>query len=87
MERRMGIWQIHGRTYEPYNIQPMRTLIIGSVLFLIWIVLSTVCFLTTRGFLGQDARPAEVPVVEALPEVPEPEPAPESARYHPTLSG
>lgn len=55
----------------------MRTIIIGSVLFLIWIVLSTVCFLTTRGFMGKDAQLAEAPVLEMLPEVVEPEPEPE----------
>jgi OOP family OmpA-OmpF porin len=55
----------------------MRTIIIGSVLFLIWIILSTVCFLSTRGFMGKDAQLAEAPVVEVLPEAVEPEPEPQ----------
>jgi OOP family OmpA-OmpF porin len=55
----------------------MRTIIVGSVLFIIWIVLSTCYFLNTRGYSGKDAQLAEAPVVEVLPEAVEPEPLPE----------
>lgn len=55
----------------------MRTIIIGSVLFLIWIALSTFYYLNTRGFCDKDAQLAEAPVIEVLPEAVEPEPVPE----------
>jgi len=55
----------------------MKTIIAGSVLFLIWIILSTCYYLNTRGFCGKEAQLAEEPVMEVLPEAVEPEPAPE----------
>jgi OOP family OmpA-OmpF porin len=55
----------------------MRTIIIGSVLFLIWIVLSTLFYLNSKGFLDADAQVAEAPATEVLPEAVEPEPEPE----------
>jgi len=55
----------------------MKTIITGSVLFLIWMVLSTSYFLNTRGYIGKNAQLAKEPVMEVVPEAVEPEPAPE----------
>jgi len=55
----------------------MKTIITGSVLFLIWTILSTCYYLNTRGYCGKDAQAAVEPIVEIAPAVVEPEPAPE----------
>lgn len=56
----------------------MKTIITGSILFLIWMILSTCYYLNTRGFCGKDAQAAVEPIVEIAPEAVEPEPAPET---------
>jgi len=55
----------------------MKTIITGSVLFIVWTILSTCYYLNTRGFIGNNPQAVVQAVIEVAPDVPEPEPAPE----------
>ena len=55
----------------------MRTIVVGTVLFVLWTVLCTCLYLRTKGYCGKQAEPALESVAEPAPEPTEAEPVPE----------